>query len=284
MNPVIPLFVCGLAAGAPACEETPFRIQWADNILTVRGDDLPGQEVRVWYLEAWCRPDSADRDWSRTTIGHTTELVSASDDGTALQLRCRLNDGVEVDHRIEAVADGVAFHVTARNPTQQASEAHWAQPCVRVDRFTGAGQQSYLAKSFVFLDGRLTRMPTPNWATRARYTPGQVWRPAAVDPADVNPRPLNPGIPTWGLIGCFSKDEDWVLATAWEPWQELFQGVIVCLHSDFRIGGLSPGQQKTVRGRLYLIPTGGPDPAPLLRACRRDFPEWFADESPSADP
>ena len=28
------------------------------------------------------------------------------------------------------------------------------------------------------------------------------------------------------------------LATAWEPYQELFQGVIVCMHSDFRIGGL----------------------------------------------
>ena len=31
------------------------------------------------------------------------------------------------------------------------------------------------------------------------------------------------------------------MATAWEPYQELFQGVIVCLHSDFRIGGLEAG-------------------------------------------
>ena len=44
------------------------------------------------------------------------------------------------------------------------------------------------------------------------------------------------------------------VATAWEPYQELFQGVIVCLHSDFRIGGLKPGESKTIRGKIYLMP------------------------------
>ena len=44
------------------------------------------------------------------------------------------------------------------------------------------------------------------------------------------------------------------MATAWEPYQELFQGVIVCLHSDFRIGGLKPGETKAIRGKIYLMP------------------------------
>ena len=43
------------------------------------------------------------------------------------------------------------------------------------------------------------------------------------------------------------------MATAWEPIQELFQGVIVCLHSDFRIGGLKPGESKKIHGKIYLM-------------------------------
>lgn len=252
---------------------SPFHLHWENNLLTVRADDLPGEFLQIWYLEAWCRPGSADRDWQDTVIGHTTQLLQADPDGRRLKLRCTLKDGVTVDHTITAVADGIAFELQARNPTSRPSQAHWAQPCIRVDRFTGADQKSYLKKSFVFLDGQLCRMPTPDWATAARYVPGQVWRAPDVDPRDVNPRPLNRHVPSNGLIGCFSKDETWVLATAWEPWQELFQGVIVCLHSDFRLGGLQPGESRSIRGRLYLMPCPDGNIRPLLTAYQRDFPE-----------
>jgi hypothetical protein len=262
-----------LMAPSSSGQDSDFRLTWEKNILTVSGTELPGESVTIWYLEAYCRSGSTDREWSKTTIGHSTELIAAGDDGKSIHLRCKLSDGVVVDHRIRAVSDGVAFDLVARNPTDKRSEAHWAQPCVRVDRFTGATQADYLPKSFVFLDGDLHRMPTRNWATEARYTPGQVWRPATVDPDDVNPRPLSSEIPSNGLIGCFSKNDDWVLASAWEPWQELFQGVIVCLHSDFRIGGLDPGQSKTIRGKLYLMPAADSDVSDLLSAYRRDFPE-----------
>jgi hypothetical protein len=40
---------------------------------------------------------------------------------------------------------------------------------------------------------------------------------------EVNPRPLNADVPSNGLIGCFSADEKMILATASEPYQELFQ-------------------------------------------------------------
>ena len=89
-----------------------------------------------------------------------------------------------------------------------------------------------------------------------------------MDRADVNPRPLNPHTPSNGLIGCFSADESMILATAWQPYQELFQGVIRCIHSDFRIGGLAPGETKTIRGKLYLVPADVPR---LLARYRADF-------------
>lgn len=245
-------------------------VSWNKNLLTIRGANVPGEKLEVWYLEAYCRPGSTDREWQQTTIGHRTELISQSDDGKRLELKCTLDDGVIVRHIITAGDDEVDFRVTAHNPTETASEAHWVQPCVRVANFTGGDQQSYLGKCFVFLDGKLARMPTKDWATQARYVPGQVWAAPGVDRDDVNPRPLNPHTPSNGLIGCFSADEEKILAMAWEPYQELFQGVITCVHSDFRIGGLKPGETKQVRGKFYLVPNDVPA---LLKRYEADFPE-----------
>jgi hypothetical protein len=255
-------------------------LSWAENLLRIRGEQVPGGEVEVWYLEAYCRPGSTDRDWGETVIGHRTELVSASDDGRELRLRCRLTDGVEVAHTIVAGEGEVDFRLEAHNPTDQPSQAHWAQPCMRVDRFTGfprtrGAAEDYLPKSFIFVDGQPARLPTQPWATEARYTPGQVWCPRNVPREDVNPRPLSSIVPSSGLIGCYSADEKLILAMAWEPYQELFQGVISCLHSDFRIGGLKPGETKNVRGKIYLVPA---DMDALVERYQRDFPEHVAAE------
>lgn len=247
------------------------------NFLVIRGPQIPGNELRINYLEAYCRAGSTDADWvTHTVIKHTSELVSLSDDARVLKLRDTLADGVTVEHTITAGPDEVDFHLTAHNPTATRSEAHWAQPCVRLSKFTGydektAGKaEDYLPKCFLFLDGKLTRLPTPQWATQARYIPGQVWCPANVPRSDVNPRPLNPLVPSNGLIGCFSGDDQMIYATAWEPYQELFQGVIRCLHSDFRLGGLEPGETKQIRGKIYLVPA---NVDALLARYARDFPE-----------
>jgi hypothetical protein len=260
----------GILPEAVAEDPQPLTLSWANNFLTIRGSRLPGGEVKVQYLEAYCRPGSTDREWSQTVIPHTTKLVSRTSDGRSLKLRCRLADGVVVNHEVTAGAEEVSFRVVATNPTATASEAHWAQPCIRVNNFTGKGQKDYVPQCFVFLDGKLTRLPTSPWADKARYTPGQVYCPAGVDRRDVNPRPLSPLVPKIGLIGCFSGDGKMLLASAWEPYQELFQGVAVCVHSDFRIGGLQPGESKTILGKIYLMPA---DPAALLRRYQRDFPE-----------
>lgn len=255
----------------------PLTLAREANWLLVRGAQIPGGEMRTNYLEAYCRAGSTDADWGQhTVIAHTSELVSLSADATVLRLRDTLADGVVVEHTITAGTDEVDFQIVARNPTDKTSEAHWAQPCVRLSGFTGFDEKTagnamdYLPKCFVFLDGKLTRMPTPDWSASARYTPGQVWCPKHVPRTDVNPRPLNQRVPSNGLIGCFSADGKVIYGCAWEPYQELFQGVARCLHSDFRIGGLAPGETKKIRGKMYLVPA---NVDALLARYARDFPE-----------
>jgi len=80
----------------------------------------------------------------------------------------------------------------------------------------------------------------------------QLYIPAHINRKDCNPRPHSPDIPANRLIGCVSADNQWLFATAWEPTQELFQGVITCLHNDFRLGGLAPGETKRAYGKIYV--------------------------------
>ena len=70
-------------------------------------------------------------------VGHSTSLVSASEDGSRIELRCVLKDGVVVDHIITSKSDEVDLRLRAHNPTKKTSAAHWAQPCMRVGDFTG---------------------------------------------------------------------------------------------------------------------------------------------------
>ena len=144
---------------------------------------------------------------------------------------------------------------------------------MRVGPFTGnkdAAGETYLPKCFIFLDGKMVMMPTAKWAKEALYTPGQVWAAKGVSREDVNPRPLSGDVPSNGLIGCYSADGKRIFATAWEPYQELFQGVASCLHSDFRIGGLKAGEEKQIRGKIYILPA---DVEGLVKRYRGDFPE-----------
>jgi hypothetical protein len=266
-----------LALAVSALAQNTLTLARDGHWLVVQGAHFPGGEVRVNYLEAYCRAGSTDADWVKhTVIPHKSEVLSMSDDKKTLKLRDVLADGVTVEHTITAKDDEVDFRLVAHNPGDKRSEAHWAQPCVRLSKFLGMDEKTagstedYLPKCFIFLDGKLTRMPTPQWATKARYIPGQTWCPAHVPRTDVNPRPLSPLVPSNGIIGCFSADDKWIWATAWEPYQELFQGVARCLHSDFRLGGLAPGEKKEIRGKMYIIPN---DEAALVKRYERDFPE-----------
>ena len=278
-NAISSLFLIIVIPTILSANDTPAKtltIDWKNNYLTIHGDHLPGKEISILYLEAYCRDHSHQADWVKhTVVGHSTKLISKDDNGKKLHLRCTVKDGVIVDHVITALDDEIQFKITAKNPTEKQSETHWAQPCIRVGKFTGTSadqtddKYAYIKKSFVFLDGKLTRMPTPKWATQAKYVPGQVWAGPGISRDDVNPRPLHPDVPSNGLIGCFSADEKMIFAVAFDPYQELFQGVIRCLHSDFRVGGLKPGQALNIKGRIYIVANDVPA---LLKRYHKDFP------------
>jgi hypothetical protein len=261
----LPVLSC---AGPPGPRFAPeLRLSWDKNMLRVHGD-FPGGVIETHYLEAYCRSGSTDRDWRLTVIPHRTELVSASADGRELRLRCRVDGGVTVEHRILAAPGEVSFEVEAVNEGAEYVDAVWVQPCIRMGPFTRLGKLDYVRRAFIFVDGRRTFLDATRHEESARYVPGQVFVPPGIDRNDVNPRPYSPDVPSNGLIGCVSADGRWLFATAWEPYQELFQGVIACIHSDFRLGGLKPGERKRARGRQYLQENDVPL---LLDRHARDF-------------
>jgi|ERR1043166_4656929 hypothetical protein len=259
----------GTGVAGPARSAEGLTVSWTNNLLTVQGPNLPGGKLEIWYLEAFCRAGSTDRDWHQTTLPHKTTLSSASRDGKRLRLVTRVQPEVEVTHEVRASADEVEFRFRLTNRGRERVDLEWFQPaCIRVDRFTGRNQNDYIGRSFIFTERGLTTMDQTRRREEALYRGGQVYVPANINLEDVNPRPISPEQPSNGLIGCFSFDDQWLLATAWDHTHELFQGVYVCLHSDPHIGGLAPGQTKKVRGKLYLLKN---DTAALLQRYRRDF-------------
>lgn len=275
--PVVFISALGMYSSLIQAQTPPLTLSWNNEFLTISGDHLPGKEMKVWYLEAYCRANSHTTHWrDHTVIDHQTRLLAQNREGTRIQLQCIVEDGLVVNHLITSTHDEIDIQISAHNPTSERSEAHWAQPCVRVGEFTGTGpdqtedKYAYLAKSFVFLDGKLSLMPTRDWATEARYTPGQVWAGPGVPRPDVNPRPLHPEVPSNGLIGCFSADDSMIFAIAFQPYQELFQGVIRCLHSDFRLGGIEAGETLEIKGKLYFVDN---DVEALLERYHKDFPK-----------
>jgi hypothetical protein len=243
-------------------------IAWTNNMLSVYGPDIPGARIDIWYLEAFCRSGSTRRDWHQTTIPHKTELVSADKNGKRLRLRTIVEPNVAVLHDIRAGEDEVDFRLTVKNNGDQFADVQWFQPCMRVDRFTGGNQSNYIAQSFIFTGRGLTMLDRTRRTEEAIYRGGQVYVPEGINRADVNPRPISLDQPANGLIGCFSADNRYLLAMAWDHTQELFQGVIVCIHSDPHVGGLAPGQTKRLHGKVYFLKN---DPDALRKRYQRDF-------------
>jgi hypothetical protein len=262
--------MAGCATSSPAPLEPklapPLHLAWERNMLSILGD-YPGGKIDTLYLEAYCRSGARDRLWKETVIPHATQKLS--DDGRTITLRCQVQGGVEVTHRIVAGMGEVDFQVEAVNRGPEYVDAVWVQPCVRVGAFTGRTQQTYPARSFIFIDGERRFLDQVRRTEEAIYKGGQLYIPAGIERKDCNPRPHSPDVPSNSLIGCVSADDLWLFATAWEPAQELFQGVLLCLHSDFRLGGLKPGETKRAHGKVYVMEN---NPELLLARYARDFP------------
>ena len=163
------------------------------------------------------------------------------------------------------------------------SQAHWAQPCIRVDRYAGVKTRARRrrptcpAASSTSTAGR-SRMPTTPWATTARLHARAGLVPRGRQPRRRQPPAAELDRPVQRADRLLLGRRQELLATAWEPYQELFQGVIVCLHSDFRIGGLKPGAVQDDPGQD--LPDAGRSPGARWRRYRRDFPEQAAPGGP----
>jgi hypothetical protein len=252
-------------------------LSWTNNFLTISGDNIPGKSIRILYIEAFCRSGSTDRDWSETVIPHKTKLLSVSADGKHLEFLTTA-ENIEAKHSVRATDDEVEFLWSIKNTGKSRVDLDWFQPtCIEVDRFTALTQSNYWGHCFIFTTNGLTMLDKTHRTENARYHGGQVYVPNGIDFASVNPRPISKDQPTNNLIGCFSADNRSLLGTAWDKTHELFQGVRICVHGDPHIGGLAPGETKTVRGKIYILPN---DPNELLRRYHRDFNSSSAVKKP----
>jgi hypothetical protein len=247
------------------------KISWTNNVLTISDARLPGGKLEVWYLEAFCRSGAWARDWRQTTLAHTTTLTWADPAGQHLKFRTAVEPNIQVLHEIDVADDGLELRFELVNQGKEPVDLQWFEPaCIRVENFTDCQQSNYIARSFIFTSRGLIALDQVRRTTNAPNPAGQVYLPRGVAPADANPRPICSDHPVNGLIGCFSADNRWLLATASDRTHELFEGVYVCLHSDPEVGGLAPGETKRVLSKIYLLPN---DPPALLRHYRHDFPK-----------
>lgn len=264
-----------LATGFPAHglssegEDARLSLSWTNNVLRISSPSLPSGKLEILYLEAFCRSGAHDQSWNQTKIPHHTTLLNAAANGRRLEFETTVADKIVVRHDVLAERDSVGFSYTLKNPGQEAFDVQWFQPaCIRVAAFSGRDQQTYTGRSFVFTERGLTALDQLARTTNALYLGGQVYLPKTTKPEDANPRPICEDRVANGLIGCISADGKHILATASSTTHELFEGVYVCLHSDPYIGGLAPGETKTVTSRLYLLPN---DPDLLLKRYQHDF-------------
>lgn len=264
----------GMLAGPPPSKgaNADFNLAWKSNVLKISSPQLPTGPLEVWYLEAFCRSGAHTQSWDRTKIPHHTTLLHESADHKHLEFGTTVADKVLVHHDVVAEGDSIKFSYTLKNTGAEPFDLQWFQPaCIRVADFTGCNQQTFTAKSFVFTERGLRPLSQTARTTNALYLGGQVYLPKSTKPEEANPRPICESRVTNGLIGCISADGSQVLATASSTTHELFEGIYVCLHSDPFIGGLAPGETKTITSRLYLLPN---DPKRLLKRHQQDFADY----------
>lgn len=246
------------------------HIAWKNNILTISGKNLPGEKMNILYLEAFCKTGSTNREWDSTTIPHTTALLSSEDNDKHIKLKTIVQPDIEVTHDIIAGKDEITFNLVLRNKGDKAADIDWFQPCIRVNEFTNRKQEDYISRCFIFTDAGVTTLDKTRRTEEGFYKGGQTYVPAGINLKDVNPRPISMDQPANGLIGCFSDDDKYLMATAWDHYQELFQGIFVCIHSDPRVGGLKAGEVKQLKGKIYFLKN---DMEALLRRYQQDFAE-----------
>ena len=229
------------------------KIRWSDRMLTISHPRIAPIEIEIWYIEAYVTGDSTDREWHKSTLPQDMRLLESAPDGQRLLIEGVIADHVHSLHEVCVDGDTVQFRVTFENRGSDYVDLQWMQPCLRVGEFTGLPQESYYEKCFIYTKNGVQFLDDLPRTVEARYRGGQVYVPEDIPLDDVNPRPISNVKPVNSLMGAVSADNQSLVAVAFEPVQELFQGVIRCIHSDPRIGGLKPGERKEIRGIFYCM-------------------------------
>ena len=286
MRPLTRRAFVGLATVGTVAASRAFGEQNGDRrprVTYAEGKEGAYVSIDVPFIEGaradiWCYEDR---------LGRPTDHRS---EGQTLVLTHRLNEATVVS-RFEPVDDAVAVRVEVSGPDAASVKAvRSLNPCWQLRRspaFANRGDyvEDFVARCFVFLESGFTllrdtkRVPGtcppserqanlpkpwiqeyyPIWRKHPGQTPGQ--------------RGRSPDRPVYPLVGCVSRDGKHLTAFAWPECQSLGQVWHDCLHPRPAIGeSYDAKANRTVsRGRLYFMAN---DPAALLAAFRRDFPDW----------
>ena len=186
------------ATGRPTAQPATPNLAWDKQLLTWSDPSFPGGSLQIWYPEAFCRTGAHGQTWDKTTWPHRTELLATNAAGTEIQFLTVVRETVELRHTARLLPDGLEFdfEFTNRGPD---IDLQWFQPaCVRVAGFTGADQQTFVDRSFIFTADGLAWLGGPGRTTRALYLGGQVFIPEFTQPGDANPRPIASARPVHG--------------------------------------------------------------------------------------
>ena len=243
------------------------------SMVNIAVPSVPGSECEIW-----CYEDALGR-----AVAHEME-------GDALAMTHRLGDA-QVVSRFVPAADGVEVRVEVSGPGAEGVQAVKAlNPCWQLRKSEAFGNrgdyvQDFVARCFVILEGGLTRMKDTRRIPGTRGRPGdksdlpqpwiQEYFPAwRKHPGQIpGQRGYSPDRPVYPLIGCVSRDGNYLTAFAWPEARSLGQVWHDCLHPRPAIGeSYDPATHRTVsRGKLYFLRNDG---KLLLDAFKRDFPGW----------
>ncbi len=205
---------------------------------------------------------------------------------------------------VKPADDGVEFTVEVTGPDKESvQQVEYLEPCwqlKRADNFGHRGDpenyvEEFVARCFVFLDGGLTcmkdtsRLPAKRYgndlqAKRANapltwtqdYFP--TWR---IHPGQEPGQRLGRSTdrPVLPIIGCISRDNNYLVAWAYPQCGVLNQAWIDCLHPAPQISESYDPSTNTSRSRskIYFLPN---DEELLLQAFKRDFPDWKIPSGP----
>ena len=205
---------------------------------------------------------------------------------------------------VEPAEDGAEFTVEVSGPDKESvQQVEYLEPCwqlKRADNFGHRGDpenyvKDFVARCFVFLDRGLTcmndtrRLPAKRYgndllAKRANapitwtqdYFP--TWRKhPGQEPGQRLGRSTDR--PVYPIIGCISRDNNYLVAWAWPQCGVLNQAWIDCLHPVPQISESYDPSTNTSRSRskIYFLPN---DEERLLQAFKRDFPDWKIPANP----